>query len=1206
MFDRSLLPPLKRELMAIWEKAESTEFKLEDVGKCHLKEATRALIYIVDNIDTLKDTSLEGDDALYFLETNMTSTSHIPIHLSNYRNPTSSAQEKNKETGKSCVGEYGITIMIDSLPKMFVTCFNAVKGDSEKLKTFCEKLSGICIDARTRVAFDYAMRGATGKKPTLRNLIDAQAQKMDNEARFTYFSLLTALLTDNWGTELAEDKDDKEGPSPKVLNSDANAKVHKLLTSIFALMPSTDFPIYYSKTPNHLQKIFLDFLLKLSGSFLIDLPSLASESCDQYLFEQMMLGDPKPCLLERLFQEPGRSEIEPQLVRLVELITPTALIRFMQTSDNFLYNACYLSSVNRKKLFFSLINKYNVEHALVIIKGKNLFERLLKNSPSISPDDFITLLQESIEPKEAKESMEYDFGLMSLSIEEEVTREELAELSKKHNRPILIRKRSETSTYSYCIYGYRSKGKQWDITPLSPVPFGSIAFEVKAEEDIHKPQEKKREVIYPSSSMNRQQIYQEIAEKKGHTPIPANEKLKKIVDIVQQPNMASISRFPEVIQAVKKCLPEYYDDIIEKYFKDFLQAQVVKGCNDTVDLFRFLDCLEDDTIEKLFKSNRYWYGSGVSLAKHIYQYYLDRNRIETMTSRLNAIVESFDEAELVRLGDSNFLNTVCYVSLEHCQFLFKVFANGYKKKGRCILDTVQAKRLFHHVFFLTRAPKKEFTFCFIKMLLSVSPVEESKSSLEKKSETEETAVLVKITKALIDQNIATQKLVHALIIQQIKEALPSQLYHTVLIKYFIDCLRATKHKQDQLTLEYFLNILTKEEIEVLLSAANELTVIREIFACLDDDSYVLFITHLKKKMGEESPELLRVLLHECLQEDQPDILLCSPPLPLDVRDIPVTSNSAYVCTVIEIENVNYYKLFYIDKIRNQSTELKISADELEELIYRINPQRQSRKSTKQQLEIIKSITKHRGPREERVSRFFTMSEVAKVPVFSYTSTFMLSEKMSADLFVELLKRAPSHYDKINFLEQLFSSETVDLAKCINSNNLSQLKLILIPALKIYRRSFSSDASESAVLMRQVIDYLVNNARYSDKRFITALKAIFILAHATTSSSQDECKRENKADFKLWLQPLIQETQRDHETGRTFCFNKSRLVRILEPAVSEKKATAEQSRDSSLSVFYGHSTLFQQQKSATRSSTSSQTAKEGNPLNSLRAFLVSFR
>ena len=68
---------------------------------------------------------------------------------------------------------------------------------------------------------------------------------MDYKNSFTYFVLLTALLTDDWGKELAEDKK-KDDFSPKALNSDASAKVHALLTGTYALKAGTDFSIYYS------------------------------------------------------------------------------------------------------------------------------------------------------------------------------------------------------------------------------------------------------------------------------------------------------------------------------------------------------------------------------------------------------------------------------------------------------------------------------------------------------------------------------------------------------------------------------------------------------------------------------------------------------------------------------------------------------------------------------------------------------------------------------------------------------------------------------------------------------------------------------------------------------------------------------------------------------------------------------------------------
>ena len=61
--------------------------------------------------------------------------------------------------------------------KIFVTCFTTVVTQSEKLKEFCQELSGVCIDARTRTAFDHVLRDRDGLKPTLENLIASQAKK---------------------------------------------------------------------------------------------------------------------------------------------------------------------------------------------------------------------------------------------------------------------------------------------------------------------------------------------------------------------------------------------------------------------------------------------------------------------------------------------------------------------------------------------------------------------------------------------------------------------------------------------------------------------------------------------------------------------------------------------------------------------------------------------------------------------------------------------------------------------------------------------------------------------------------------------------------------------------------------------------------------------------------------------------------------------
>lgn len=169
------------------------------------------------------------------------------LHLSNYKG-------FSKELRKG--------ILFTSLVETFVKCFNLVKAasaDDKKnhVKEFAGQLGGVCVDARTRMAFDNAFK--LGNAPIF--------QKILSELGYSsYFQSFYFLLTRKWGQAYSKESESQLVMKNKdgVINSDRLEDIADYLSSDeagFLYEPDEDFLENYENIPDDLKPIFFKFLL---------------------------------------------------------------------------------------------------------------------------------------------------------------------------------------------------------------------------------------------------------------------------------------------------------------------------------------------------------------------------------------------------------------------------------------------------------------------------------------------------------------------------------------------------------------------------------------------------------------------------------------------------------------------------------------------------------------------------------------------------------------------------------------------------------------------------------------------------------------------------------------------------------------------------------------------------------------------------------
>ncbi|MDR3478806.1 MAG: hypothetical protein P4M14_12345 [Gammaproteobacteria bacterium] len=182
---------LKAELVLIRDNALSAgnPHKLDYSEKSHLQIVIKTLIYLLDNMDRLRD---YGN--CYFND----GAGIAPIHLENYM-----------KHGRILRGEECEIAITSSLIKLFISIFNNLRGidlgeGSEHVKIFCGKLNAYCIDARTREAFEYGLKFAANMPFT--DMFNFSIKKLAPVNQGSYCWITAAVLNNIWLKDYTPDK----------------------------------------------------------------------------------------------------------------------------------------------------------------------------------------------------------------------------------------------------------------------------------------------------------------------------------------------------------------------------------------------------------------------------------------------------------------------------------------------------------------------------------------------------------------------------------------------------------------------------------------------------------------------------------------------------------------------------------------------------------------------------------------------------------------------------------------------------------------------------------------------------------------------------------------------------------------------------------------------------------------------------------------
>ncbi len=157
-------------------------------------------------------------------------------------------------------------VIVGSLVTEFIECFKIVK-ETGHVKEFAKKMSGICIDARTRAPFEFAR--TLGRPPTFFQLIQKCTEEL--KENYTYFALFKSLLEEEWGSayskEMKSHYDYAIGATDGVVNSDKLPEIKDFFDKVIKLgaNPEEDFLELYQSVPPPKLPIFCKFVLQHEG-----------------------------------------------------------------------------------------------------------------------------------------------------------------------------------------------------------------------------------------------------------------------------------------------------------------------------------------------------------------------------------------------------------------------------------------------------------------------------------------------------------------------------------------------------------------------------------------------------------------------------------------------------------------------------------------------------------------------------------------------------------------------------------------------------------------------------------------------------------------------------------------------------------------------------------------------------------------------------
>lgn len=221
------LSDIRAELLAA-----ANPYRLDDNEKKDLSLVLNTLTFIVKNIDRKEDplkakkgTYLPSDPGdtersqlakyvwIHFEQVRSQAEKALAEEFKQMRNQ--SLTEAQKEARIQDAVKY---LLVGSIAELFVQSIKELKTYQAKLveakvhsdnviKTFCQKLSGVCIDARTRGAFQYALTITDG--PRFTDLFGIAITGVPNHFKLSYFLMYVSILNKNLGKSFREDVERK-------------------------------------------------------------------------------------------------------------------------------------------------------------------------------------------------------------------------------------------------------------------------------------------------------------------------------------------------------------------------------------------------------------------------------------------------------------------------------------------------------------------------------------------------------------------------------------------------------------------------------------------------------------------------------------------------------------------------------------------------------------------------------------------------------------------------------------------------------------------------------------------------------------------------------------------------------------------------------------------------------------------------------------
>lgn len=198
----------------------------------------------------------------------------IPIHMENHARimgKASREQKKEAVISKIAPGVERAKSLIDKIIHPFIDAYSNVTNASPHcVQRFCNKLApsspnACCIDARTRMAFDYGL-SADVKTETFTDILAETVAKCSKKD--SYFYLLATLMKYHWGKKFKKDTGNfgickREG----ILNVDA----HQLIMDGFNIVRqpeiTDDFLQAYRILPQALLPDFIRLVMKQADVF---------------------------------------------------------------------------------------------------------------------------------------------------------------------------------------------------------------------------------------------------------------------------------------------------------------------------------------------------------------------------------------------------------------------------------------------------------------------------------------------------------------------------------------------------------------------------------------------------------------------------------------------------------------------------------------------------------------------------------------------------------------------------------------------------------------------------------------------------------------------------------------------------------------------------------------------------------------------------